>query len=96
LNTNPRYVSKMARRVSYQIFDMPDGRFAVTVTIEPDKTMVRAGFAAQSEAEAWVEGLRDIMAALGAPVSLAVPEYPGSLPLDDVLAFLRKAPTEAD
>lgn len=86
----------MARRVNYQIFDMPDGRFSVTVTIEPDKTMVRTGFATQAEASAWVEGLRDIMAALGAPVSLAFPEYPGSLPLNDVLAFIRKAPTEAD
>ncbi|KMO41602.1 hypothetical protein VQ02_05365 [Methylobacterium variabile] len=86
----------MARRVSYQIFDTPDGRFAVTVTIEPDKTMVRTGFATQAEAGAWVEGLRDIMTALGAPVSLAFPEYPSSLPLNDVLAFIRDAPSEAD
>ena len=82
--------------MTYQIFDMPDGRFAVTVTIEPDKTMVRSGFPTQAEADAWVEGLRDIMAALGAPVSLAHPEYPGSLPLNEVLAFVRKASTEAD
>ncbi|KMO40092.1 hypothetical protein VQ02_08680 [Methylobacterium variabile] len=84
----------MARRVTYQILDMPDGRFAVAATIEPDKTVFRNGFATQAEADAWVEGLRAIMAALGAPVSLAVREYPGSLPLDEVLAFLRKAPTE--
>ncbi len=86
----------MARDVSYQIFDMPDGRFSVTVTIEPDTTMARTGFATQAEVSAWVEGLRDIMAALGAPVSLAFPEYPGSLPLNDVLAFIREAPTESD
>ncbi|GJD66059.1 hypothetical protein [Methylobacterium frigidaeris] len=86
----------MARRVSYQIFDMPDGRFSVMVTIEPDKEMVRTGFVTQAEAGAWVEGLRDIMAALGAPVSLAFPEYPSSLPLNDVLSFIRRAPTEAD
>jgi hypothetical protein len=86
----------MARRVTYQIFDMPDGRFSATVTVEPDTTMVRTGFATQAEADAWVEGLRDIMAALGAPVSLAFPDYPGTLPLNDVLAFIRRAPSEAD
>ncbi|KMO31234.1 hypothetical protein VQ02_26590 [Methylobacterium variabile] len=86
----------MARRVTYQIFDMPDGRFSATVTIEPGKTMVRIGFATQAEADAWVEGLRDIMAVLGAPVSLAFPEYPGSLPLNEVLTFIRKAPTEIE
>lgn len=86
----------MVKLYTPRIDDMPDGRFSVTVTIEPNKTMVRAGFATQAEAGAWVEGLRDIMAALGAPVSLAFPEYPGSLPLNDVLAFIRKAPTEGD
>lgn len=86
----------MARRVSYQIFDMPDGRFSVMVTIEPDKTIVRTGFVTQAEAVAWVEGLRDIMASLGAPVNLAFPEYPSCLPLNDVLSFIRKAPIEAD
>lgn len=75
---------------------MPDGRFSVTVTIEPDKTMVRTGFASQAEADAWVEDLREIMAALGAPVALAFPGYPGSLPLNEVLAFIRKAPTDAE
>lgn len=75
---------------------MPDGRFSVTVTIEPDKTMVRTGFASQAEADAWVEDLREIMAALGAPVALAFPDYPGSLPLNEVLAFIRKAPTDAE
>ncbi|WP_245524510.1 hypothetical protein [Methylobacterium nonmethylotrophicum] len=80
--------------MSYQILDMPDERFAVAATIEPDKTMVRTGFATQAEADAWVEGLRAIMAGLGAPVSLAVREFPGSLPLNEVLAFLGKAPTE--
>lgn len=86
----------MARRVTYQTFDMPDGRFSVAVTIEPDKTIVRTGFATQDDAGAWVEGLRDIMAALGAPVSLAYPEYPGSLPLNEVLAFIRNATSETD
>lgn len=86
----------MPRRVTYQIFDMPDGRFSVTVTLEPDTTMVRPGFTTQAEASAWVEGLRDIMAALGAPVSLAFPKYSGSLPLNEMLAFIRRAPTEAD
>ncbi|WP_244539302.1 hypothetical protein [Methylobacterium sp. 174MFSha1.1] len=66
------------------------------MTIEPDKTMVRTGFASQAEADAWVEDLRVIMAALGAPVALAFPDYPGSLPLNEVLAFIRKAPTDAE
>ncbi|MET7245345.1 hypothetical protein ABZT49_18500 [Methylobacterium sp. EM32] len=66
------------------------------MTIEPDKTMVRTGFASQAEADAWVEDLREIMAALGAPVALAFPDYPGSLPLNEVLAFIRKAPTDAE
>jgi hypothetical protein len=36
------------------------------------------------------------MSALGAPVALAFPDYPGSLPLNEVLTFIRTAPTEAD
>ncbi len=86
----------MARRMTYQIFDMPDGRFSVTVTIAPDKTMIRTGFATQAEADAWIDDLRAIMAALGAPASLAFPDHPGSLPLNEVLAFIRKARTKTD
>ena len=37
-----------------------------------------------------------VFAALGAPVALAFPDYPGSLPLNEVLAFIRKAPTDAE
>ncbi|MCJ2012763.1 hypothetical protein [Methylobacterium sp. J-076] len=64
-----RYVKRMARRVFYRIVDRPDGQFDAVVTIEPDKVIRRDGFISLAEAEEWIEGLRVLMAALGAPVS---------------------------
>ena len=58
----------MARRVFCQIVDRPDGLFDVTATIEPDKTFRREGVASLAEAERWIDGLRTLMTALGAPV----------------------------
>ncbi|MBE7243452.1 MAG: hypothetical protein INR63_00760 [Actinomycetospora chiangmaiensis] len=58
----------MARRVFCRIVDRPDGLFDVTATIEPDKTFRREGVASLAEAERWIEGLRTLMTALGAPV----------------------------
>ncbi len=58
----------MPRLVSYTISDREDGRFDVIATIEPDKVFRRDGFATLAEAEDWVDGLRVLMAALGAPV----------------------------
>ncbi|MCJ2084949.1 hypothetical protein MKK88_02930 [Methylobacterium sp. E-005] len=61
----------MARRVYYRISDRPDGCFDAVVTIEPDTVVRREGFASLAEAEDWIEGLRVLMAALGAPVAQA-------------------------
>ncbi len=58
----------MARRVFCRIVDRPDGLFDVTATIEPDKVFRREGVASLAEAERWIDGLRALMAALGAPV----------------------------
>ena len=58
----------MPRRVFYRLDDRPDGLFDAVVRIEPDGVMRRDGFASLAEAEAWIAGLRDLMAALGAPV----------------------------
>ncbi len=84
----------MTRRVTYQILDTPDGCFAVAATIEPDKTYFRTGFTTHDQAEEWIEGLRMIMAAIGAPLSLAFPEHPGAVPVDVLLALLRKRSPE--
>jgi len=59
----------MARRVYYRISDRPDGCFDAVVTIEPDTVVRREGFVSLAEVEDWIEGLRDLMAALGAPVA---------------------------
>ncbi|GJE74687.1 hypothetical protein [Methylorubrum suomiense] len=76
----------MPRLVSYTISDREDGRFDVIATIEPDKVFRRDGFATLAEAEDWVDGLRVLMAALGAPVvqktspDIAVPQTPVRAP----------------
>ena len=59
----------MARRVYYRISDRPDGCFDAIVTVEPDTVVRREGFASLAEVEEWIEGLRALMAALGALVS---------------------------
>ena len=61
----------MPRRVFYRISDRPDGLFDAITTIEPDTVIRRDGFCSLAEAEEWVEGLRVLMAALGAPVAQA-------------------------
>ncbi|MCJ2071873.1 hypothetical protein MKK75_24255 [Methylobacterium sp. J-030] len=61
----------MARRVYYRISDRPDGCFDAVVTIEPDTVIRREGFASLADVEDWIEGLRVLMAALGAPVAHA-------------------------
>lgn len=76
----------MPRLVSYTISDREDGRFDVIATIEPDKVFRRDGFATLAEAEDWVDGLRVLMAALGAPVvqktspDITVPQTPVRAP----------------
>lgn len=59
----------MPRRVSCQISDRSDGLFDVVATIEPDRVYRRDGFISLAQAEDWIEGLRVLMAALGAPVA---------------------------
>ena len=66
----------MPRLVTYTISDREDGRFDVTATIEPDKVFRRSGLATLAEAEEWVDGLRVLMAALGAPVAQKSPDEP--------------------
>ena len=63
----------MPRRVYYRISDREDGRFDAVVTIEPDTVVRRDGFVSLGEVEEWIEGLRVLMAALGAPVAQADP-----------------------
>ncbi|WP_373622352.1 hypothetical protein [Methylobacterium sp. OAE515] len=41
------------------------------MTIEPDTVVRRDGFESLAELEEWIEGLRVLMAALGAPVAQA-------------------------
>ncbi|MEL6059833.1 hypothetical protein [Methylobacterium sp. DCY52] len=65
------YLGPMARRVFYRINDRPDGCFDAVVTVEPDTVVRRDGFASLAELEEWIEGLRVLMAALGAPVAQA-------------------------
>jgi hypothetical protein len=68
----------MPRRVYYQISDRADGRFDAVVTIEPDTVVRRDGFESLAELEEWIEGLRVLMAALGAPVAQADASGPPS------------------
>lgn len=63
------YSEPMARRVYYRISHRPDGCFDAVVTVEPDTVVRREGFASLAELEEWIEGLRVLMAALGAPVA---------------------------
>src|ERR1700712_5630907 len=70
----------MPRRVYYRISDRVDGRFDAVVTIEPDTVVRRDGFESLSEVEEWIEGLRVLMAALGAPVAQAHGVEPASQP----------------
>jgi hypothetical protein len=73
----------MARRVFCRIVDRPDGLFDVTATIEPDKIFRREGVASLAEAERWIDGLRALMTALGAPV-LRVDDAQGAAAGDPV------------
>lgn len=68
----------MARRVYYRICDRPDGRFDAVVTIEPATVVRRDGFTTLAEVEEWIEGLRVLMAALGAPLAQADPGAPST------------------
>ena len=57
----------MPKTVSYDIQDQPDGRFTVLARMAPDRVYRRENLVTLAEAEAWIEGLRTLMAACGAP-----------------------------
>ena len=58
----------MARTVFYEILDQPDGTISARVTLEPDQVHTCDRFKSLAEVMEWVEGLRVLMAACGAPV----------------------------
>ncbi|MGY2050422.1 hypothetical protein [Methylobacterium sp. JK268] len=58
----------MPRAVTCQIVERAGAGFAVVGILEPDTMIVQEGFATPAAAEAWIDGLRAIMAACGAPV----------------------------
>ena len=66
----------MPRLVNCTTIDRPDGRFGVIATIEPDRTYHQEGFLSLAEAQEWVEGLRVVMSAIGAPVAHTSEEAP--------------------
>ena len=57
----------------FGLFLGPEGRFDAVVTIEPDTVIRRDGFDSLAELEEWIDGLRVLMAALGAPVAQGEP-----------------------
>ncbi|MEE7506746.1 hypothetical protein MMR14E_27975 [Methylobacterium mesophilicum] len=61
----------MPQNVEYWITDRPDGRFDVVVKLDSGKIFRRTGCISRIEADTWIEGLRVLMAAIGAPVSAA-------------------------
>jgi hypothetical protein len=61
----------MPQSVIYRIEDRSDGRFDVVVTLESGKVFKRSGCVTRAEVDAWIDGLRVLMAAVGAPVSSA-------------------------
>lgn len=61
----------MPQNVDYRIIDRPDGQFEVVVKLASGKIFRRSGCISRAEADTWIEGLRMLMAAIGAPVSIA-------------------------
>jgi hypothetical protein len=59
----------LAKPVSYRIADRLDGRFDVIVVLHPHKVFRRVGLLTRAEAEEWLDGLRLLMAACGAPLA---------------------------
>ena len=59
----------MAKPVSYRIANRPNGRFDVIVVLHPRKVFRQVGLLTLAEAEEWVDGLRVLMAACGAPIA---------------------------
>jgi hypothetical protein len=62
----------MARPVTYGIFDRSDGQFDVIVILGASSLYSPPGFKTLAEAEEWIEDLKALMAACGAPVVLGM------------------------
>jgi hypothetical protein len=67
----------MAQPVTYSIFDRSDGRFEVIVVLGSSSLYAPPGFMTLAEAEEWVEDLKVLMEACGAPVVLGMTTAPG-------------------
>jgi hypothetical protein len=79
----------MPQGVSYWIEDRSDGLFDVVARLDSGKIFRRTGCASRTEVDLWIEDLRVLMAAIGAPVSPTMGgshETPGSLPAAAVSA----------
>jgi len=72
----------MPLTVTYAILDTPDGRFSAVATMAPDRIYRRDDLATLAEAEEWIEGLRVLMAACGAPVVRAVADPSETAPAE--------------
>ena len=59
----------MARPVFYEIRSHRDGTLSALVTIEPNREYVCGGFESFADVMRWVDGLRVLMDACGAPLS---------------------------
>jgi hypothetical protein len=53
----------MPQNVVYRIEDRSDGRFDVVVSLESGKVFKRSGCVTRAEVDAWIDGLRILMAA---------------------------------
>lgn len=58
----------MARSVSYQVVQRPDGQFDIAVTLAGGRTHFREGLASRADVDCALDLLRDLMAACGAPL----------------------------
>lgn len=58
----------MARSVSYQVIQRPDGHFDIAVTVAGGRTQYREGLATRPDVDRALDLLRDLMAACGAPL----------------------------
>ncbi|UYW28256.1 hypothetical protein OKC48_06985 [Methylorubrum extorquens] len=58
----------MARSVSYQVVQRPDGHFDIAVTLAGGRTHYREGLATRADVDRALDLLRDLMASCGAPL----------------------------
>jgi len=58
----------MARSVSYQVIQRPDGHFDIAVTLAGGRTHFHEGLATRVDVDFALDLLRDLMTACGAPL----------------------------